>query len=300
MHSSKSRNTSLHSFPVNHPFLHALALSSVHRLNCSGACSRAPPCMQPFPKDRKCKLIGQLSEGECVSAGIAERLQRTRRPPKRPYSLPDIPKPKPKKQASRSTHHNLQHRHADRLLRQDSGSTSSEQFAQPRQHHTQYSQHHQQHHHQQRKASLPGRASSDAAAVAKKANRGRLKGRCVVEDVGCIRAAAYQGEAFMQARVEVLQQQGVVQGNQAPADHDTGQQVSTQTYVAALVISPCLPNNDLYAAVFCSVCSTAQLVNRSAYKLMSLPWSSAHVCQTMIHVQLCTVLKLFSIPKCQF
>ncbi len=252
--------------------------------------------MQPFPKDRNCKLIGQLSEGECVSAGIAERLQRTPRPPKRPYSLPDIPKPKPKKQASRSTHHKLQHRHADRLLRQDSGSTSSEQFAQPRQHHTQYSQYHQH----QRKASLPGRASSDAAAAAKKANRGRLKGRRVVEDVGCIRAAAYQGEAFMQARVEVLQQQGVVQGNQAPADHDTGQQVSTQTYVTALVISPCLPNNDLYAAVYCSVCSTAQLVNRSAYKLMSLPWSSAHVCQTMIHVQLCTVLKLFSIPKCQF
>ncbi len=49
----------------------------------------------------------------------------------------------------------------------------------------------------------------------------------MVEDVGCIRAAAYQGEAFMQARMDVLQQQGVVQGNQAPADHDTGQQVST-------------------------------------------------------------------------
>ena len=94
----------------------------------------------------------------------------------------------------------------------------------------------------------------------------------------------------MQARVEVLQQQGVVQGNQAPADHDTGQQVSTQTYVTALVISPCLPNNDLYAAVYCSVCSTAQLVNRSPHNFMSLPWSSAHICQTIIPVQLCFVL----------
>ena len=191
-------------------------------------------------------------KGECVTAGIAERLQRTRRPPKRPYSLPDIPKPKPKKHASKSTHHKLQRKHEDRLLRQDSGSTSSEQFAQPRQHHTQYSQYQQQQQHQ-RKASLPGHASSDAAAVAKKANRGRLKGRRVVEDVGCIRAAAYQGEAFMQARMDVLEQQGVVQGNQAPADHDTGQQVSTQTYVPALVISPCLPNNDSCAVVYCCV-----------------------------------------------
>jgi len=166
-------------------------------------------------------------KGECVTAGIAERLQRTRRPPKRPYSLPDIPKPKPKKQASKSTHHKLQHKHEDRLLRQDSGSTSSEQFAQPRQHHTQYNRYQQQQQHQ-RKPSLPGHASSDAAAVAKKASRGRLKGRRVVEDVGCIRAAAYQGEAFMQARMDVLEQQGVVPGNQAPADHDTGQQVSAQ------------------------------------------------------------------------
>jgi len=112
-------------------------------------------------------------KGECVTAGIAERLQRTRRPPKRPYSLPDIPKPKPKKQASKSTHHKLQHKHEDRLLRQDSGSTSSEQFAQPRQHHTQYNRYQQQQQQQQqRKPSLPGHASSDAAAVAKKASRG--------------------------------------------------------------------------------------------------------------------------------
>lgn len=177
----------------------------------------------------------QLVEGECVTAGIAERLQRTRRPPKRPYSLPDIPKPKPKKQASKSTHHKLQSKHADRLLRQDSGSTSSEQFAQPRQHHTQYSQYQQQQQQHQRKASLRWHASSNAAVVAKKANRGRWKGRRVVEDVGCIRAAAYQGGAFMQARMDVLEQQGVVQGNQAPADHDAGQQVSTPAVVPAFI-----------------------------------------------------------------
>jgi hypothetical protein len=210
-------------------------------------------------------LIDQLSEGECVIAGIAERLQRTRRPPKRPYSLPDIPKPKPKKQASRTTHHKLQHRHADRLLRQDSGSTSSEQFAQPRQHHSQFSQYHQQQQqHQQRKASLQGRAASDAAAVAKKADRGRLKGRHVVEDVGCIRAAAYQGEAFMQARMDVLQQQGVVQGNQAPADHDTGQQVCTQPHV------PCLDHQPV-----------------SAKQSFMCDWEQK---KTSIHVQQCTVL----------
>ena len=200
----------------------------------------------------------QLFESKCVIAGIAERLQRTRRPPKRPYSLPDIPRPKPKKQASKSTHHKLQHRHADRLLRQDSGSTSSEQFAQPRQHHSQFSQYHQQQH--QRKARLPGRAASDAAAVAKKTNRGRLKGRHVVEDVGCIRAAAYQGEAFMQARMEVLQQQGVVQGNQAPADHDTGQQVSTQPHDSCLGHQPvsakqvfiCATGHERKQSVMCS------------------------------------------------
>ena len=209
-------------------------------------------------------MIDQLSEGECVIAGIAERLQRTRRPPKRPYSLPDIPKPKPKKQASKTTHHKLQHRHADRLLRQDSGSTSSEQFAQPRQHHSQFSQYHQQQQqHQQRKASLQGRAS-DAAAVAKKADRGRLKGRRVVEDVGCIRAAAYQGEAFMQARMDVLQQQGVVQGNQAPADHDTGQQVCTQPHV------PCLDHQPV-----------------SAKQSFMCDWEQK---KTSIHVQQCTVL----------
>ena len=57
----------------------------------------------------------------------------------------------------------------------------------------------------------------------------------------------------MQARMEVLEQQGVVQGNQAPADHDTGQQVFTQLYVPALLTSPCLPNSNSCAAVYCSV-----------------------------------------------
>lgn len=150
---------------------------------------------------------------EDAPAGIAERLQRTRRPPKRPYPLPDIRKPKPKKQASKTHHAKHQHKLQDRLLRQDSGSTSSEQFAQPRQH-SDYL--HPQH-------SRPG------LGLAKKPNKGAFKRKRVVEDVGCIRAAAYQGDAFMQARMDVLEQQGVVPGNQAPADHDADHQAVPHT-----------------------------------------------------------------------
>ena len=92
----------------------------------------------------------------------------------------------------------------------------------------------------------------------------------MVEDVGCIRAAAYQGEAFTQARMDVLEQQGVVQGNQAPADHDTGQQVFKQLHVPALLISPCLPNSDSCAAVCFSVltyCTAGNLLVPGAHQL---------------------------------
>ena len=159
-------------------------------------------------------------EGE--RKAIAERLQRARRPPKRPYPLPEPPKPKPKKHQSlrgSSQHRDAMHQHRlpDRLLRQESGSTSSGQFSQ------EFSHAHgpAQHAHKHRLGSaIPGRS-----AASQKAGKGKSKGRRALEEVGCVRAAAYQGEAFMQARMDVLQQQGVVPGNQAPADTDHGHQV---------------------------------------------------------------------------
>ena len=157
-------------------------------------------------------------EGE--RKGIAERLQRPRRPPKRPYPLLDPPKPKPKKHQSlkRSSQHlgaRVQHRLPDRLLLQESGSTSSGQLS-----------HEWSHAHgpvpqalkHRSESAIPGRTAASQRAV-------KEKGRRALQQVGCIRAAAYQGEAFMQARMDVLHQQGVVPGNQAPADADHGHQV---------------------------------------------------------------------------
>ena len=153
--------------------------------------------------------------------GIAERLQRPRRPPKRPYPLLDPSKPKPKKHQSLkgSSHHpvRLQHRLPDRLARHGSRSTclgldpeSAHASGQGQYAHTQTS----------------GLALPSRAAANRRAAKGRSKGRRALETVGCIRAAAYQGEAFMQARMDVLEQQGVLPGNQAPADADSGHQVS--------------------------------------------------------------------------
>ena len=159
-------------------------------------------------------------EGE--RKAIAERLQRPRRPPKRPYPLLDSPKPKSKKHQSlrgSSQHRDarLQHRLPDRLLMQESGSTSSGQLS-----------HEWPHAHgpvQQAPKHRQGSAIPGRTAASQRAAKGKSKGRRALEEMGCIRAAAYQGEAFMQARMDVLQQQGVVPGNQAPADADNGHQV---------------------------------------------------------------------------
>lgn len=155
-------------------------------------------------------------EGE--RKAIAERLQRPRRPPKRPYPSPDPPKPRLKKHHSskgNQTAARHQHRLTDRLLRQESGSTSSGQFSQEWPHGP------MQHAHRPRS----GFANPGRSAASHRAGKGRSKGRRALAEVGCIRAAPYQGEAFMQARMDVQQQQGVVPGNQAPADADHGHQV---------------------------------------------------------------------------
>lgn len=154
--------------------------------------------------------------------GIAERLQRPRRHPKRPYPLPDPSKPKPKKPHSLkgSSHHPVrpQHRLLDRPARQVSTSNSWGQFDPESSHAHGTGQHAHLH---RLGSAMPGRA-----AASQRAAKGRSKGRRALEEVGCIRAAPYQGEAFMQARMDVLEQQGVLPGNQAPADADSGHQVS--------------------------------------------------------------------------
>ncbi len=107
------------------------------------------------------------------------------------------------------------HRLTDRLLQQESGSTSSGQFSQEWPHVP------MQHAHRPR----PGSANPGRGDASRRAAKGKSKGTRALEEVGCIRAAPYQGEAFMQARMDVQQQQGVVPGNQAPADADHGHQV---------------------------------------------------------------------------
>ena len=153
-------------------------------------------------------------EGE--RKAIAERLHRPPPPPKRPYPLPDPTKPRLKKHHS-SKGSSSQHQRSitDRLLRQESGSTSSGQFSQDWPHDP------AQHAHKPR----PGSAIAGRSSASHRGAKGRSKGRRALEEVGCIRAAPYQGEAFMQARMDVQQQRGVVPGNQAPADADHGHQV---------------------------------------------------------------------------
>ena len=182
-------------------------------------------------------------EGE--RKAIAERLQRPRRPPKRPYPLLDPPKPKPKKHQSlkgSSQHRDarLQHRLPDRLLMQESGSTSSGQLS-----------HGWPHAHgpvQQAPKHRPGSAIPGRTAASQRAAKAKSKGRRALEKMGCIRAAAYQGEAFMQARVDVLHQQGVVPGNQAPADADHGHQVCYTP--APTPLSPPAPQHLLATVLF--------------------------------------------------
>ncbi|KAL3151508.1 hypothetical protein ABBQ38_012507 [Trebouxia sp. C0009 RCD-2024] len=150
---------------------------------------------------------------------IAGRLQRPRRPPKRPYPLPDPTKPRLKKHHSSKGSSQHQRRLTDRLLRQESGSTSSGQFSQEWPHGP------VQHAHKPRPSSaIPGRSCASHRGA-----KGKSKGRRALEEVGCIRAAPYQGEAFMRARMDVQQQQGVVPGNQAPADADHGHQAMPHT-----------------------------------------------------------------------
>ena len=69
--------------------------------------------------------------------------------------------------------------------------------------------------------SVPWYQTAAAIGLSKKASRGKKRSRVAMEEVGCIRAAAYQGEAFLQARLEVLHQQGAVAGNSTLPDADT-------------------------------------------------------------------------------
>ena len=197
-------------------------------LSCSGQLSGEAHASESDAKRHESELADDKFDWEAWMSpeerkGIAERLQRARRPPKRPYSPPEPPKPKAKKhQTLKSRAHPpawLPHSHSDRLLRQESGSTSSSQFGPDNSH----ASDHWQHAHTHRPGSaMPGRAATGMKA------KGKSKGRRALEEVGCIRAAAYQGEAFMQARMDVLQQQGVLPSNQAPADSENGHQVSCQ------------------------------------------------------------------------
>ena len=165
---------------------------------------------------------------------IAERLQRPRRPPKRPYPLLDPPKPKPKKpqqslRGSSSQHCDarLQHRPPDRL--QGSVATTSGQFSQEEWSHALGPM--QQPHRHRPGSAPPGRTAAASQGATKGRSKGRSIGRRALEEVGCIRAAAYQGEAFMQARMDVLHQQGVLPGNQAPADAHPDHQVCHTTAI---------------------------------------------------------------------